>query len=1095
MGMNGSAEALFLAGIFRKTAQTHLIILPDRDEAGFLYNDLVNVLGESEVLFLPSSYKRDITRGVIANPIDNAAIIMRTEVLNAFRHRQTPFLVVTYPSGLAEKVVSTENLAANTLHLKKGEKINVDFLVDVLVEYDFQRVDFVYEAGQFAVRGGIVDVFSFATDYPVRVDFFGTEVDSIRTFDAVSQLSIQSIEEFSIIPNLQLRQTDTPLISLLQFVPEHINIVARNLKFTLEYFVSLFVETDTQTDASFLSKFSHGNDLKKYLQKMRVLEMGQMNPSSSQENVFRLNTKPQKVFNKNFELLIQDLTAKHSMGFTNVIVSDNNRQIERLNAIFREKRIADEVYNFTNVVLHNGFVDSDIQLCCYTDHQIFERYHGYKLKPNNSQEGRNALTMKELTTLQPGDFVVHIDHGVARFGGLEKLEVNGKIQEAIKLVFQDNDTLFVNIHSLHRISKFKGKDAEPPRIHKLGSAVWQKLKQSTKSKVKDIARELIALYAQRHVQKGFAFSKDTYLQHALESSFLYEDTPDQYKATLAVKMDMESDIPMDRLVCGDVGFGKTEVAIRAAFKAVTDGKQVAVLVPTTILAFQHHRTFSERLKQFSLNIEYLSRNKKGTQLKDTLAKLKSGKIDIIIGTHRLISKDVEFKDLGLLVIDEEQKFGVGVKEKLKALKLNVDTLTLTATPIPRTLQFSLMGARDLSIINTPPPNRYPIITELHTYNTDIISEAIKYELNRGGQVFFIHNRIANIYDVEQNIRSAVPGARTVVAHGQMNGDQMEDIILDFMDEKYDVLVATSIIENGLDIPNANTIIINDAHHFGLSDLHQLRGRVGRSNKKAFCYLLAPPQSVLSQDARKRLQAISYFTELGSGFQISLQDLDIRGAGNMLGAEQSGFIAEIGFETYKRILDEALLELREDEFNEAWRNVHTHNNTDKVSVAENNKQLPEDFNFVSDCVIDTDLEVLIPDDYIENIAERLQVYRDLDSMTDEAEIQQFEINLKDRFGKIPASVFELFQTVRLRKLAMKLAIEKIVLKKQKLIAHFTEKQNSIFYDSPVFGKLIAYVQQNDKRCQLKDNAQKLSLLVDKVHTVSDAYEQLMKISKM
>ncbi len=1094
MGMNGSSDALMIAGVFRKSGKSMLIVLPERDEAGFLYNDLVNLLGENEVLFLPSSYKRDITRGIITNPTDNASIIMRTEVLNAFRHKSTPFIVVTYPSGLAEKVVSTENLAANTLHLKRGEKITVDFLVDVLTEYDFQRVAFVYEAGQYAVRGGIVDVFSFASDYPVRVDFFGSEVESIRTFDTVSQLSLQVVDEFSIIPNLQQRQSELNLISLLQFIPPQIVILARNLKFTVEYFIGLFTETETQTSAEFLSNFEHGELLREQLSHFKVLEIGQSNPSAATSTVFRFNTKPQKVFNKNFELLLQDLALKHQKGYKNVILSDNNRQIERLNAIFREKRISDEVYDFASLVLHNGFIDEDIQLCCYTDHQIFERYHGYKLKPNNSQEGRNALTMKELTTLQPGDFVVHIDHGIARFGGLEKIEVNGKIQEAIKLVFQDNDTLFVNIHSLHRISKFKGKDAEPPRIHKLGSGTWQKLKQSTKSKVKDIARELIALYAQRHIQKGFAFSKDTYLQHALESSFLYEDTPDQYKATLAVKLDMESDIPMDRLVCGDVGFGKTEVAIRAAFKAVTDGKQVAVLVPTTILAFQHHRTFTERLKQFSLNIEYLSRNKKGANLKDTLSRLESGKMDIIIGTHRIISKDVVFKDLGLLIVDEEQKFGVGVKEKLKALKLNVDTLTLTATPIPRTLQFSLMGARDLSIINTPPPNRYPIITELHTFNSDIISEAIKYELNRGGQVFFIHNRIANIFDIEQQINKVVPGIKTVVAHGQMNGNDMEDVVMDFINEKYDVLIATSIIENGLDIPNANTIIINDAHHFGLSDLHQLRGRVGRSNKKAFCYLLAPPPAVLTQDARKRLQAISYFTELGSGFQISLQDLDIRGAGNMLGAEQSGFIAEIGFETYKRILDEALLELREDEFNEAWRNVHSHPESKETKPAEET-QLPEDFHFVSDCVIDTDLEVLIPDDYIENIAERLQIYRELDSMSDEAEIAQFEANLTDRFGKLPKSVYELFNIVRLRRIALRLAIDKIVLKRDKMIAYFTEKQNSIFYDSPTFGKVIGYVQQNPKRCQMKDLSSRLTLTIDKITSVKQAYEQLEKISKI
>jgi transcription-repair coupling factor (superfamily II helicase) len=1076
-GLCGSSYSLVFAALY-KLGQAFVIVVNDREEAAYLYDDLGLFLPNENVLFFPSSFKRLTKYGQLSQ--EN--IVQRTEVLNKL-NRNENYVVVTYPDALVEKVVPLETLVKNTLQVSVNEKISIDFVNEVLYEYGFDRVDFVYEPGQFSVRGSIIDVFSFAHDEPFRVDFFGNEVESIRSFDIATQLSVKRFDSISIIPNIQTGLGGDERIGLTSFLPNKYKLAFNNLSYTIDQVELSFHELQSFQDEELTieaNMLCNGQQLKKDISSRSCITFSS-NHQTVFNNKFEFNTAPQPVFNKNFKLLANDLKENIANGYQNFILSNNDKQIERLKAIFSDSELN---VKFTPVAfaLHQGYIDRDQKMAIYTDHQIFERYHRYKLQ--SSSEGKESITLKELNKLQQGDYVVHIDHGIGKFAGLVKTDVNGKTQEAIRLVYKDNDSLLVNIHSLHRISKYKGKDGTEPNLNKLGTGAWQKMKSRAKSKVKDIAKELIALYAERLKEKGFAFSHDSYLQQELEASFMYEDTPDQYKATQAVKSDMEKLMPMDRLVCGDVGFGKTEVAIRAAFKAVADNKQVAILVPTTILAFQHHKTFSERLKDFPAKIGYISRLRKSADIKETIDQLKTGQIDIVIGTHKLVGKDVVFKDLGLLIIDEEQKFGVSVKEKLKKLKVNVDTLTLTATPIPRTLQFSLMGARDLSVIQTAPPNRYPIVTELHGFNEAIIRDAINYEIDRGGQVFFVHNRVQNIYDVSELIKKICPKARVTVGHGQMDGTVLENTMLDFIEGKYDVLIATTIIESGLDIPNANTIIINNAQNFGLSDLHQLRGRVGRSNKKAFCYLLSPPLSSLTGEARRRLKAIEEFSELGSGFNIAMRDLDIRGAGNLLGAEQSGFIADIGYETYHRILNEAVQELKQEDFKEVFEQ------RDKDEAAKAFMQL----NFLNDCIIETDLEMRFPETYINSTSERMSLYRELDNIETEEELLTFEKSLTDRFGPLPEQALDLTAVVRLRRIAITLGMERIVLKNGKMTCFFVANQSSPFYQSAVFTTVLGWIQSNHRRCKMAENKNKLSLTFDSVKKLNYAIEMLSSITK-
>ncbi len=1073
-GLIGSSKQIFTAALFKSFKQHFIVLLNDREEAAYFYDDLNNLGFTEKTLFFPGSYKRSVQYG---NP-EQEFILARAEVLNKLITANKKYIIVTYPEAIVEKVVSPSDLKSNTLPLSTGDKLSIEFINDFLYEYGFQRVDFVYEPGQFSVRGSIVDIFSYSHEDPFRIDFFGDNVESIRSFDVENQISKNKFDSITIVPNIQEGMGNENRITFIDFFPEQTCFIANGLEFFLDNITQINQQTILSNPENSLHNFiTSGNELKKQLGKRTIIEFGNQNLFEVQKVIPFSNSK-QPVFNKNFELLGNNLTEFRKKRYQVLILSNNKNQIERLEAIFHDTDIK---VKFTPVLftLHEGFIDHDLKICCYTDHQIFERYHRFKLK--SKQKQREALSIKELNKLHPGDFVVHIDHGIGKFAGLVKTEVNGKMQEAIRLVYKDGDSLLISIHSLHRISKYKGKDGTEPKMNKLGTAAWQKMKNRTKSKVKDIAKELIALYAQRKAERGFAFSPDTYLQTELEASFIYEDTPDQEKSTSAVKEDMENTIPMDRLVCGDVGFGKTEIAIRAAFKAVADSKQVAILVPTTILALQHFKTFSERLKNFPANVDYVSRLKSTAEIKSTLNSLKAGNIDIIIGTHRLVSKDVQFKNLGLLVIDEEQKFGVSVKEKLKQIKANVDTLTLTATPIPRTLQFSMMGARDLSIIQTPPPNRYPINTELHGFNEQLIREAITYETERGGQIFFIHNRVQNIYEVEATIKRIVPGVKTVVGHGQMDGPKLEKVMLDFINAKYDVLIATTIVESGLDIPNANTIIINQAQNFGLSDLHQLRGRVGRSNKKAFCYLIAPPLSTLSPEARRRMRAIEEFSDLGSGFNIAMRDLDIRGAGNLLGAEQSGFIADIGFETYHRILNEAIQELKQEDFKELFKDEEKRNTDAFLNVK-----------FVNDCQIDTDLELLFPDSYVPGNAERMQLYRELDNIENEEALATFETNLTDRFGKIPEQSSELLEVVKVRWLAIIIGIEKIILKNKTMICYFVADQQSPFYQSADFVKVVQFVQSHPKQCHLKEVKNKLSLTFNSITQINKARAILEKI---
>jgi transcription-repair coupling factor (superfamily II helicase) len=1072
-GLSGSSKSIFIHKILTQNKGSHLILLNDKEEAAYFYNDLLSLEDKERCMFFPSSY----TRSIQYKKTDEGNIITRTQVLKRLSERRTASFIVSYPEALMERVISRSGLDDNSIYIKEGEKISREFIIELLDSYHFELVDFVYEPGQYAIRGSIVDIFSFSSVNPYRIDFFGEVVESIRSFDTETQLSIEKIKKITLIPNIQWeKERMVKRVSFFEYLPGNTCIWTADLNYIFNRIEDIYEHTEIsdENDATLVKNEVIVNsaillkDLKPY-NKVEFESYYFTNPLKK----YQFNTLPQPVFNKNFNLLTEDILQKQESGYKVFILSENEKQIERLKEIFNE--ISKDVKVDTlQINLHEGFIEHQEKCCFYTDHQIFERYHKFHLQHRYSK--KESISMREITDLKPGDFIVHVDHGIGIFGGLETLVVNGRQQESVRLIYKDKDVLFVSIHALHKISKYKGRENESPKIYKLGTGAWQKLKSTTKSKVKDIAGELIKLYAQRIQEKGFSFSEDSYLQQELEASFIYEDTPDQIKATKDVKEGMQSDFPMDRLVCGDVGFGKTEVAIRAAFKAVTDSKQVAVLVPTTILALQHYNTFRERLKDFPCNVDYISRLRSNTQQRETLSRLAQGKVDIIIGTHKLVGKEVRFKDLGLLIIDEEQKFGVTVKEKLRQFKLNVDTLTLTATPIPRTLQFSLLGARDLSIINTPPPNRHPIITELHSFNEDIIKEAIEYEVNRGGQVFFIHNRVQNINEVEVLINKICKGVRTVVAHGQMDGKKLENIMLDFMQGFYDVLIATTIIESGLDIPNANTILINNANHFGLSDLHQLRGRVGRSNKKAFCYLLAPPLHLNTPEARRRLKAIEEFSELGSGFNIAMQDLDIRGAGNLLGAEQSGFIADIGFETYQRILNEAILELRENEFKELFETED------------------KDKNYISECQIDTDLEVLLPTDYINNISERIRLYRELDNIADEESLELFGKKMEDRFGEIPQETQELMNVVKLRWLAVQLGIEKVFIKNKMMICYFISNPESDYYRSNTFSKVLLFVQRQSAKVKMKEDKNKLSMSISGVNSVKRAIDVLLAINQ-
>ena len=1087
-----SSKAFVVEETFRQMGGQHLIVCADKEDAAYFYNDLESLLGErgmdyskKQVLFYPTSYKRPYE----PEKPDNSYILSRTEVLQRVSTSERKTLIVSYPEALSEKVFTRKLLAKNTFKLKVGEKVNLDFLTDLLYDYEFENVDFVVEPGQFAIRGGLVDVFSFANDYPYRIEFFGDEVESIRSFNIADQLSIEKLKQIVLLPNMQERAFIEEREAILQYLPDTTSVWLTDMAFfasqvdkeydrAIEGFEKLQATEEEEVKALKPGQlFSKSEELLDCLKKRRTVEFGtssQLSTLNSQLSTIAFHTKPQPIFSKNFNLLIDDINEHKAEGYRVIIFSESSKQLSRIQAILNDINHNDELhrdFETETIAIHGGFIDEDLKVCCYTDHQIFERYHRFHLRDNFST--KQAITLKDLYELKPGDYVTHIDHGIGRFDGLETIENNGKPQEAIRLTYNNGDLLYVSIHSLHRIAKYSSKDGTEPHLSTLGSGAWNRLKNKTKSKVKDIARELIKLYAERKRTPGFQFAPDNYLQNELEASFIYEDTPDQLKATNDVKRDMESEHPMDRLVCGDVGFGKTEVAMRAAFKACCDSKQVAVLVPTTVLALQHYHTFTERFNGFPVTVEYLNRFKTTKQQTEILKKLEKGEIDIIIGTHRLTGKDVKFKDLGLLIIDEEQKFGVAVKEKLKEMKANVDTLTLTATPIPRTLQFSMMGARDLSVITTPPPNRYPVQTELRGFDGELIRDAIQFELARNGQVFFIHNRIQNIMDVHDFILKYVPGVRIAVAHGQMEGEKLEKIMLGFINGDYDVLLCTTIVESGLDIPNANTIIVNDAHRYGLSDLHQLRGRVGRSNKKAFCYLLTPPLNTLTQEAQKRLRALEEFSDLGEGINIAMRDLDIRGAGNLLGAEQSGFINDIGFETYHKILDEAILELKETEFQDIF---------DKE----------EEKTYVTDCTIETDMEVRFPADYINSTQERVSLYSELDHTKTEEALMKFTDHLIDRFGPIPKQVNDLLNTVRLRWIAKDLGFEKILLRHHNMTAYFVSNQESRYFESATFQKVMQYIMSHPKRTAVKEANEKLQLTVKEVSTVTQALDLLREM---
>lgn len=1052
----------------------HLVIAHDKEEAAYLAGDLQELQQKQkeDTLLFPSSYKVPYQ----LDEVENANVLQRTEILNRIQAKEKETeILVTYPDALYEKVVNKRSLKENTFTAQVGEKVDVEFVAEMLSTYDFEKTDFVYEPGQFAIRGGIIDVFSYANELPFRLELVGREIESIRSFDPESQLSVAPIERINIVPNIQTKMIHEVRQSFFDFLPEGTTLWIKDYQLTVDQIDGAFKKASDkfhlvqqkygETNKLLVKPEDLFDDGPHFVQSITGLTKVEFGNKFHLEpmNIFQIDAKPQPSFNKNFELLVANLLENERNGILNIICSESEKQMERLGNIFDELDPTLKMQPL-RIGIRGGFLDKSLQIACYTDHQIFDRYHRFKTKNKISKS--KALTLKELKTLQPGDFVVHVDYGVGRFAGLEKVDVNGNFQEAIRLVFRDDDLLYINIHALHKISKYSGQEGTVPSMSKLGSPEWENKKKKVKSKVKDIAKDLIALYSKRKTAPGYQFSKDSVLQVELESSFIYEDTPDQALATTDVKGDMEKGYPMDRLVCGDVGFGKTEVAIRAAFKAVNDRKQVAVLVPTTILAMQHYQTFKERLGSFPVKVDYINRFRTAKEIKEITEQVKSGEIDILVGTHRIVNKDIRFRDLGLLVIDEEQKFGVKVKDQLKEMRVNVDVLTLTATPIPRTLHFSLMGARDLSVIATPPPNRQSITTEIYTFEEEVIRDAVAYEIKRGGQVFFVHNRVGEIDSISNLIMRLVPDAKVIGAHGQMDGKKLEKIMVQFIEGEYDVLVSTNIIESGLDIPNANTIIINRAHMFGLSDLHQMRGRVGRSNKKAFCYLLTPPTSGLTSEARKRLQTLEEFSDLGDGIKVAMRDLDIRGAGNLLGAEQSGFITDLGFEMYHKILDEAVQELKENEF-AALFEVDL---KEKVAV------------LVQDCVIETDMELLIPESYVSNISERLSLYSSLDRLKTEEELEQFTHSVVDRFGPTPKEVSALFETVQLRWTAESLGFEKVVLKKGQMKCYFVPPTNERYFSSDLFGHLMKFIQTQGAKCKIKEYKNRLILTIADVDSV-------------
>lgn len=1064
----GSAAAMLLAAMTRRDEPV-LVIGDNLDDAGYLYHDISRVLGEEAVLMFPSGYKRDIKYG----QVDPPSQILRTEALNHWHNDKKLRLVVTYPEALAERVASKETIDRHTLHLKVNSTADMTETEKWLRDNGFVEEDYVYEPGHFAVRGSILDIFGYSNELPYRIDFFGDEIDSIRTFNIETQLSEQRVEEVAITSNVARHSHGE---SLLDFISPSTLIAVRDARYTVDRIAAIASETFSDSaliaeegDKNAMRQVVDAEDFALKFERFRQLRFtAAQQPDDKANAAIDFNCSPQGIYHKNFDLISESFTKMLADGYRLYILSDSEKQVERLRVIFEDR--GDNI-TFTPVLstIHEGFVDHATKICVFTDHQIFDRFHKYSLKSDRARSGKLALSLKELSAIEVGDYIVHVDHGVGKFAGLLRTNVNGRTQEMIKLTYQNDDIIFVSIHALHKLAKYRGKEGVPPKINKLGTGAWNRVKERTKSKLKDIARDLIKLYAARKNEQGYSFSPDSYMQQELEASFIYEDTPDQLTATNAVKADMESPRPMDRLICGDVGFGKTEVAIRAAFKAATDNKQTAVLVPTTVLAYQHYNTFKDRLKEFPVRVDYISRARTPKQVKQILADLADGKIDILIGTHKLIGKNVKFKDLGLLVVDEEQKFGVAVKEKLKQMKVNVDTLTMSATPIPRTLQFSLMGARDLSAITTPPANRYPIVTSVNSLNDDIVAEAINFEMSRNGQVFIINHRIEGLYDLEAMVKRLIPDARTVVGHGQMPPDKLEQVIIDFANHDYDVLLATTIIESGIDMPNVNTIIINNAQNFGLSELHQLRGRVGRSSRKAFCYLLVPPHIPLNPISRRRLQAIESFSDLGSGIHIAMQDLDIRGAGNLLGAEQSGFIADLGYETYQKILKEAVVELRTEEFSDTL----TPDNDDSEKE------------YVADCVIESDMELLLPATYVPQESERISLYQELDSIEREMDLQAFRGRLEDRFGKIPPETAELLRIPRLRRLARQLGIEKVVLKQETMYIYFVDDSNKAYYQSPMFGKILNYLQQNARRCRIRENNNRRSIAISSVPNVETA----------
>ena len=1068
----GSSKAILAASIIKEAKSPQLFILNDKESATYFINDLENLL-DHEVFFYPASYRRAYQ----IEETDNSNILLRAEVLNKLNNKRNS-IIVSYPQAIFEKVVSRRTLKKQTITLSVSDIHHPDLLEEIFIENNFIRTDFVTDPGQFSIRGGIVDVFSFADEYPFRIEFFDDEIESIRTFNINTQLSVEKRKKISIIPNTEAKKIEEKQVSILEYLPQSstiwmedslhtIGILEQNFDKAIQEFRKK--EDNTIIPLSPEKIFTNGSEFSNQLDEFRVIEFGN-NSIFNPETKIKSDSEPLTVINKKFDLLFSDLLKNQKKNYKNIILCSSDQQEERFNQILENSK--DEIiYSILVTSLREGFIDHDNKIAVYTDHQIFNRHHRFKSKTKFTD--KQSITLKQLTNLQIGDFVTHIDHGVGEFAGLHKIDNNGKKQESIKLIYKGGDLLYLSVHSLHKISKFSAKEGHKPSVNKLGGTKWQTTKSKTKSRIKTIAFNLIKLYAKRKTVKGFSYSPDSYLQHELEASFMWEDTPDQNTATISIKEDMEKETPMDRLICGDVGFGKTELAVRAAFKAVADNKQVAILVPTTILALQHYKTFKSRLKDFPCQVDYINRFKTPKQQKETLSKLEEGKIDILIGTHRIVGKDINFKDLGLLIVDEEQKFGVNIKDKLKNFKENVDILTLSATPIPRTLQFSLLGARDLSVINTPPPNRIAIDTEIVQFNEEIIRDAIQYEISRNGQVFFIHNRIDNIKEVAGMIQRLVPNAKVRIGHGQLEGKVLEELMLGFIEGDYDVLVSTTIVENGVDVPNANTILINNANNFGLSDLHQMRGRVGRSNKQAFCYLISPPSHQLSDDSRKRLKALEQFSNLGSGFSIAMRDLDIRGAGDLLGADQSGFINEIGFEMYQKILNEAVEELKQEKFKELF------------------KEEKEQY-FIKDCQIDTDLEILIPDTYVSNIEERLNIYKELNSLKNEEELILFQNNLEDRFGIIPASVSDLISSMKLKWIAKKIGFERLLLKNGQMRAYFTTKSDSLYFESDVFGKILEYLKHHFTTCSMKEKNNKLSLVISEVNSATKAIEICKKI---